>query len=223
MPKYIFMNKNKKKKYQINYKNKYYGSYKTLEEALNNLNKVKEDVELKRIEEINSIPKIIIRNENGECIIELFNKKKEKVGETIVDEEIYYELIKYKWCLNGYVFSCINNKCIRLHRYVINYIRKDYIDHINNNPLDNRKNNLRIVTPQQNMMNKYSSKNSSSKYIGVGFDKRLNNWRARIHIDGKEVFLGRFKSDIEAAKARDLATKEHFGEYGKLNFLNEIK
>jgi hypothetical protein len=178
----------------------------------------KENLELK--EKLNKYTNpIFAKNyyENkGDCIIE-FNK----VGETIVDKEIYYDLIKYKWYLNnyGYVHANINNQMIKLHRYIMNYTGNNYIDHINNNPLDNRKCNLRIVTPAQNMMNQSSSKNSSSKYIGVGFDKRLNNWRARIHIDGKEVFLGRFKTEIEAAKARDKATKEHFGEFGKLNFL----
>lgn len=71
-------------------------------------------------------------------------------------------------------------------------------------------------------MNQCSSKNSSSKYIGVGFDKRLNNWRARIKVDGKEVFLGRFNSEEEAAKARDISTKKHYKEFGKLNFPDEI-
>jgi hypothetical protein len=46
----------------------------------------------------------------------------------------------------------------------------------NNDRLDNRKCNLRIVTPEQNNRNQSSSKNSSSKYVGVSFDKRSNNF-----------------------------------------------
>lgn len=102
----------------------------------------------------------------------------------------------------------------------MNYDGKDYIDHINNNPLDNRKFNLRIVTPLQNNMNKISNKNSTSKYIGVSFDKIRNKWRANIKFGGKQIHLGRFNNEIDAAKARDIATKEHFSKYGNLNLVN---
>lgn len=207
--------------YVIKYKSIHYGVYKTLEEALDKLKKIKQEVEFKRIEEINNTP--IKRNEKGECIIELFNKKKEKVGETIVDEENYYDLMKYNWYSNGnYVSALINKKAILLHRYIMNYTGNNYIDHINNNSLDNRICNLRIVTPQQNSMNCSSSKNSTSKYIGVLLYKNRNKWVAKISINGKEVFLGYFENEIDAAKARDLATKEHFGEFGNLNFHDEI-
>lgn len=54
--------------------------------------------------------------------------------------------IKYFYNLNGNVSAHINDKVKLLHRYLLNYDRKDVIDHINNNPLDNRKCNLRIVT-----------------------------------------------------------------------------
>jgi len=213
LPKNITIKNNK---FQVKYKSIYYGVYKTLEEALYILKKTKEDFELKRIENINNSP--IKRNEKGECIIELFNKKKEKVAETIVDENIYYDLIKYKWYPNGnYVSALINRKIILLHRYIMNYIGENYVDHINNNSLDNKKCNLRIVTPQQNSMNCSSSKNSSSKYIGVS--KNHNTYKSEIKINGIRIQLGTFKLEIDAAKARDIATKEHFGEFGKLNFL----
>jgi hypothetical protein len=100
----------------------------------------------------------------------------------------------------------------------MNYIGKDFIDHINNNPLDNRKCNLRIVTPQQNNMNRKSVKNTTSKYIGVSFDKKTNKWKATIRIDCKYIFLGYFDDEIEAAKSRDIATKQYYGENGNLNF-----
>lgn len=69
----------------------------------------------------------------------------------------------------------------------MNYSGEDYIDHINNNPLDNRKCNLRIVTPKQNSMNQ-SSKNLKSKYIGVHYVK--NKWVASIKFDGNPINLG---------------------------------
>lgn len=215
LPKGIYIGKNK---YIVNVNRKYYGAYKNIEDAKKILNKIKQEIELKHIDDINNKP--IIKNIKGECIIELFNKKREKVAETIVDEENYYDLMRYTWCLNygKYVSGTINKTSIRLHRYIMNYEGKDLIDHINNNPLDNRKSNLRVVTPLQNMMNKTPKKNSTSKYIGVSWDKQTNSWVVNISIEGNRTHLGRFKNEVEAAKVRDIATKKYFGEYGKLNF-----
>ena len=112
----------------------------------------------------------------------------------------------------------VDDKNIRLHRYIMNYIGNNIVDHINNNPLDNRKCNLRIVTSKQNNMNKTSSQNSSSKYIGVCWDKYKNKWATSITVNNKKKFLGRFKDEKEAAKARDIATIKYYGEYGNLNF-----
>ena len=208
--------------YSVKYA-KHLATFKYLEEAKKYLENYKNEIKIKKEE--NLINESIKRNTKGECIIELFNRKKEKVGETIVDEECYYNLIQYKWCLQqqGYVIGKVKDKLLLLHRYILNYDGKDYIDHINNNPLDNRKNNLRIVTPSQNNMNKISNKNSTSKYIGVSWSNKENKWQSNIKVDGKQMNLGRFKCEIEAAKARDIATKKFYGEFGNLNFSDEIK
>ncbi len=221
IPKGIVFRKSTKT-YFIKYKGIHYGGvYKTLEEAIAKITKIKENVKLKYIEKIKSIP--IKKNEKGECIIELFNKKKEKVGETIVDEEDYYNLIQYAIYLNYQGYVQINaDKKYYLTRYILKYDGDNYIDHINNNPLDNRKSNLRVVTPKQNSMNKSSSKNSTSKYIGVSYNKRSKKWNSCIRINDLIKKIGLFENEIEAAKARDLATKKYFGEFGNLNFPNEI-
>ena len=104
----------------------------------------------------------------------------------------------------------------------MDYTGQNIVDHINNNPLDNRKCNLRIVTPQQNNMNRKSTKDSSSKYIGVTFDKRNNKWKAFIKINGKSVHLGTYDNELDAGKERDIATREHYGEYGNLNLMSSI-
>jgi len=216
LPKNITIKNNK---YRVKYKSIYYGVYKTLGEAKLKLKNVKEEVELIRIEKINNKP--IKQNENCDCIIELFNNKKEKVAETIVDEENYYDLMKYSWSLHdkNYVSGTINKIKYLIHRFIMNYTGDNYVDHINGNKLDNRKCNLRIITPHQNSMNCSSSKNGTSKYIGVHFNKRSNKWLSQITINGKCKKIGLFKNEIDAAKARDIATREHFGEFGKLNFL----
>lgn len=205
LPHNIYKNRNK---YQVQIE-KYSKYFLTLEEAIMDLKRYKETTQnIPR-------PQIVVKNEKGDCIIELFNKKKEKVGETIVDEVMYDSLTKYRWYLcNGYVKGTVDKKTVSLHRHVMNYNGENYIDHINNNPLDNRICNLRIVTPAQNSMNKNIRKGGSSKYVGVSWYKPSMKWKAAIN----SKHIGYFNTEIDAAKARDLATIQYHGEHGILNF-----
>lgn len=209
LPKYIQLTRYNTFVIIIN--NKRYGTFKILTEAI----KIKDNI-LKEIEENKNKLLLSIqikKNSDGECIIECFNNKKEKVVETIVDENLYHDLIKYKWYLSGNYIK--NYKLGLLHRYIMNCNNKNLVvDHINNEPTDNRIENLRIVTLKQNNQNKSSSKNSSSKYIGVSYDKINNKWRASI----KSKNLGLFINENDAAITRDNATKKYFGEFGNLNF-----
>lgn len=91
------------------------------------------------------------------------------------------------------------------------------VDHRNCNGLDNRKENLRICTNQQNNMNKVSYRNSSSKYKGVYKDNERGGWAAQITIDGKKKFIGRYKIEEDAAVAYDRFAIKLFGEFAKLN------
>lgn len=151
LPKGIYLNKIGKYQVQIYFNKKltHYGFFDNLNDAKNKLNKVT----INKNETILCNP---VKNQYDQFIIELFNKKKEKVCETIIDELLYKDLTKFKWHLNksGYVIGKVENKDIYLHRYIMNYYGINYIDHINNNKLDNRKDNLRIVIPKQKTLNK---------------------------------------------------------------------
>ena len=209
----------KNNSYRVRYKTKQIGTYNTLEESVKELDNYINIFKLNIVKEINSVP--IIRNENEQAILILYNKNKEKIGETIVDDNIYYKLMEYKWSFNNNkVSGFVEDNKVYLHRYVMNYDGLDYVDHINNNSLDNRKCNLRIVTPKQNSMNKSSAKNSSSKYIGVTWCKRVNKWTSIIKVNDKNKHLGYFIHEIDAAKKRDEMTLFYFKEYGNLNFPN---
>lgn len=153
-------------------------------------------------------------NQNGLCYFTIKDKQ------VIVDSELFHELMKYSWAISerNYVKGTIDGKNVQLSRFVMDYSGNLYVDHINNNPLDNRKSNLRIVTVRENALNMSSRKGSSSQYVGVYFRKDTNKWRSIIHVDGKNISLGQFNTEEEAAKARDVATKKYFGEFGKLNF-----
>lgn len=131
------------------------------------------------------------------------------------DKEDYDLIKKYTWYIgkNGYVSSTTekHSRITYLHRLVMNAPYGKYIDHINHNPLDNRKENLRIVTNGQNLMNASIRKNNTSGIRGV--NKQNNKWRARIQIDGNCIELGNFYNKEDAIKARKDAEEKYFGEY----------
>jgi uncharacterized protein YdhG (YjbR/CyaY superfamily) len=217
---------NRKKCYKVMFfifgiKNKKAKHFKTLKEAIEFQNEMKKQFEIDKENEILNRP--IIRNKNGDAII--LTSKKEEI---IVDESDYYDLLKYNWFINnnGYVISYDINRNYINDRKLLklsNYIMKTdkILDHIDNIRINIKKENLRVVTIHQNNMNRSKSKNKSSQYLGVCWDKSKNKWISKIKLNGKEKHLGSFKCEIQAAEARDIATKKYFGEYGNLNFPTE--
>lgn len=93
------------------------------------------------------------------------------------------------------------------------------LDHINGDRSDNRIENLRDVTRRDNLRAfRKPTKGSSSKYRGVNWDKQKNQWRTQITINRKTKTIGRFKCEVEAAKAWDKAAIAHGYEAQSLNF-----
>src|SRR5690554_1628702 len=147
----------------------------------------------------------------------------------LVDEDLYEFLNKWNWIESsfGYAirFETIPNsgskqKRIWMHRVIVDTPEHLITDHINGNKLDNRKENLRIVTHTENGANRKKKYNSKSKYKGVSLcsnPNRKKKWRARITVNGKLKFLGNFYTEDEAAKAYNDAALKHFGEYARLN------
>lgn len=72
------------------------------------------------------------------------------------------------------------------------------IDHIDENKLNNKLENLQIITQRENAHKYYKEQKCESKYVGVTLDKKTNRWRARMHINGIREHLGMFKTEIEA-------------------------
>ena len=73
------------------------------------------------------------------------------------------------------------------------------VDHIDNNKNNNSADNLQIVTQRFNVSKNSNAK--TSKYVGVSWNSQKNKWRSRIYIDGKNIELGLFESETDAAKA----------------------
>jgi hypothetical protein len=143
----------------------------------------------------------------------------------LVDKEDFEYLNQWKWFCSttGYAVrtALIDGEQvrIRMHRVVANTPEDMCTDHINMNRLDNRGENLRVVDRSQNNMNRKLNKNSTTGYKGVTLRKDNGKYRAHIQKDGKKRWLGQFDTAIEAAKAYNSAAKKIFGEYAKLNIL----
>lgn len=84
------------------------------------------------------------------------------------------------------------------------------VDHIDRNPLNNQKYNLRVVGKSENALNNSKQKNNTSGCRGVDFDKARNKWTARLKVGGVEVLHKRFYTIEEAVQAR----KEAIARYG---------
>lgn len=157
---------------------------------------------------------IIIYDTYAELI--LYNKKYEEIARTKIDLEDITKVRNYKWYLNGngYVVSNTTSRTsIKLHRLIMDCPKDKVVDHINLDKLDNRKSNLRTCTTQQNNMNKGVTKNNTSGYHGVYWDKKNFKWMALIQIKGKQIYLGRFNTKEDAIEVRKQAEIKYFGEY----------
>jgi len=118
---------------------------------------------------------------------------------------------------NGYAYFTLRRpgekpKSQSLARFLMDAPPGMEVDHINGNRLDNRRDNLRVVTPAVNQRNRHRlNKNNTSGYRGVARSTH-GTWRAEIRVDRRKIHLGYFDSREEAFAARVQAEARYFGE-----------
>lgn len=168
--------------------------------------------------------------------MKIFDIEHEELKKLFIYDEktgVFYR--KYKNCLKragtitryGYRQININGGKWYEHRLAYFYVYKLWpdveIDHINQNKLDNRIENLRLATRKQNAKNNILQKNSKTGICGVNFKKQTGRYYAHITINKKHISLGYFDSLEEAAKARKEANKkyEFFENHGRK--INEVR
>ena len=132
-----------------------------------------------------------------------------------VSAEHFQTIKQYCWSetvtKTGYhrLSATINGRCVLMH-ILLGF---KYHDHKNRNPLDNRIENLRPATFQENSRNSSLRKNNSSGIVGVTWDKSRSKWRAYISVNNQQTCLGYFSNKEDAIRVRLMTEMNAFGEF----------
>lgn len=160
--------------------------------------------------------------------IYLVGKYSEKFA--LVDD-IDYELVsslRWSYC-NGYA---VNKKYVKgsgrknqkslvisMHRFILGNPLGKFVDHIDFNTLNNKRENIRVCDKSDNQHHQGKmNKATSSKYKGVFWNTSLKKWMVKLQFKYKCHYVGIFDDEIVAAKSYDKKAKELFGEFAWLNF-----
>lgn len=135
--------------------------------------------------------------ENDYMVMEIYSKSRGETYKCLIDIDDYEKVNKYAWNVDRDLYV-VNRKNGRLHNFLIKHPAGTLLDHINRNPLDNRKENLRLATPSQNCLNRTLNKTNKAGHRGVRLSSDGYGYEACL----KRKHLGFFKTIEEAIEAR---------------------
>lgn len=121
---------------------------------------------------------------------------------------------------SSYIFN--GKRCfLMFHRIIMNARPQQFIDHINKNRADNRKQNLRLCTCTKSNRNRGRYSTNKSGVTGVYYDKRRQKWVASITYNNRKLYIGRFKNKDDAVLARLTKEMELFKDFAPQRALYE--
>lgn len=178
------------------------------------------DNPIKKIE-ILKTSKNLIRFMDHYCEMQAFDQENEEFFVKINYEDIeQMSQIKWRAQRNTETYVSIvatyEKSTIVQSRIILALKDGELCDHVNGDPTDNRRENLRVATHSENMRNRRSRKKGNI-YKGIYFDKERERWVAQISVNGKAKTIGRFYTDKQAAIAYNQAAVENYGIFAKLN------
>jgi hypothetical protein len=131
---------------------------------------------------------------------------------------VFEKLLRLGKDKDGYLMAVLcqdgTKKTVKIHRLVANAFidkcdGKNVVNHIDSNKSNNILSNLEWVSSLENSCHSRYKMKTSSKYVGVCFNKRYNNFKATATINGKTINLGGFKSEEDAYNLRCKFLKEN--------------
>lgn len=143
----------------------------------------------------------------------------------LIDKEDVCRVSKHLWKSDGrYAKRGVGGragKALYLHRFILDVKDGMDTDHINHIKIDNRKCNLRSCTTNQNAYNSAGrkSKFSTSRFKGVSWSKDRKKFEVQTTFGGKNIHLGRFDSEVDAARVYNKWALEKHGEFAFINQL----
>lgn len=140
-----------------------------------------------------------------------------------IDGEDFSRIFPYKWYFHndgyivGYRHGFHNNKLVRLHRLLLDAKNGEFVDHADNNKLNNKRSNLRICTKSQNQFNRGPYKTNTTGHKGIQFSKRERDkkrpWKVKFNVNYREYYVGCFETKEQAISAYNEAIKPHHGDF----------
>lgn len=134
-------------------------------------------------------------------------------SEMLCDEDDWERLKYHCWGEDFYGYAVSRNRedgVLRFHDCIMNPKNGLVVDHVNRMPLDNRKDNLRVVTQRVNAINSNMKCTNTSGHTGVWRRKDTGRWSARIVVNYRQISLGCFDTKQEAIEARKKAFDKYF-------------
>jgi hypothetical protein len=158
-------------------------------------------------------------------VVPIYKERKLTGETTFIDYEDYVRLgleTKRVYLNNKYPSITLNKKPTYLHKLILPVPLGKKVDHIDTNPLNNQRSNLREATSSQQVQNrnKFETMNgnaTSSKFKGVSVNKTNGKWISKV---GKNYF-GTYSNEEEAARIYDREAKKLYGEFARINFTSD--
>lgn len=190
---------------------RFIGVFSTTEEAHDAYVQAKIADEQKRIADIHALP--ILRDNKDIAVINMYDREGNVKAQVLVDDESWHMLMQYRWYSDGnYAVTTIDQVAIKMHCFLM---RSRWIDHRNENKLDNRHLNLRTTTRSGNSQN-VTRGGKIPQYQGVALSRSRQRFEAAITFEGVQEYLGSFPTAELAAVAYNARATELFDE-PKLN------